>query len=119
MASDIRIDASEVLGNLHGIDGHLRAQLNVVGHVISSNMQTYAKANHPWTNRTGSAQNMLKGSFEVKENELDIAIAHGVDYGYWLEKRHDFNGKYKILEKARDSEVDNFKNMVQNINLGG
>ena len=115
MASDIRIDASEVLGNLHGIDGHLRAQLNVVGHVISSNMETYAKANHPWTNRTYSAQNKLKGEYKVTENDLDISIKHGVYYGYYLETRADFDGKYQILEKARDSEINNFKGMIRNL----
>lgn len=117
--SSIKIDASEVLGKLNGMDNVLQAQLKVVGSTISKNMEKYAKSNHPWKNRTYSAQNKLKGKYELDANSLDISVAHGVDYGYWLETRSSFNGRYQILEKARDSEVNNFKNMLQNMNLGG
>lgn len=119
MGRSIIIDASELSNNLERFDEVMQAQLKVVGDTISKKMETYAKANHPWTNRTASAQNKLKGSYKVTDNELDIMISHGVDYGYYLETRTDFNGKYQILEKARDSEVNNFKNMLRTMNLGG
>ena len=44
-----------------------------------------------------------------------MSIKHGVDYGYYLETRADFDGKYQILEKARDSEINNFKGMIRNL----
>ena len=111
----ITIDASEFNDKIKAFDKTMQAQLKVVGSTISKNMQTYAKANHPWTNRTKSAQNKLKGSYKVDDNTLDISIAHGVDYGYYLETRADFDGKYQILEKARDSEINNFKGMIRNL----
>ena len=111
----ITIDTKEFDANIKRFDDRMQAQLQVVGSTISKNMQTYAKANHPWTNRTYSAQNKLKGKYKVTENDLDISIAHGVDYGYYLETRADFDGKYKILEEARDSEIDNFKGMIRNL----
>ena len=113
--STITVDVKEVAQNLERFDQTIQAQLQVVGSTISGNMESYAKANHPWKNRSSSAQNQLKGDFKVTDNELDIFIGHGADYGYWLEKRKDFNGKYQILEKARDSEVNNFKNMLRNM----
>lgn len=113
--STITVDVKEVAQNLERFDQTIQAQLQVVGSTISGNMESYAKANHAWTNRTASAQNQLKGDYKVTDNELDISIAHGVDYGYWLETRRDFNGRYAILEKARDSEVNNFKNMLRNM----
>ena len=113
--STITVDVKEVAQNLERFDQTVQAQLQVVGSTISGNMESYAKANHAWKNRSSSAQNQLKGDFKVTDNELDIFIGHGVDYGYWLEKRKDFNGKYQILEKARDSEVNNFKNMLRNM----
>ena len=115
MASEIRLDASEFFAGIERFEAHTQAQLQVVGSTISGNMESYAKANHPWKNRSSSAQNQLKGDFKLTDNELDISIAHGVDYGYWLENRSDFNGKYQILEKARDSEINNFKNMLRTI----
>ena len=113
--STITVDVKEVAQNLKKFDQTMQAQLQVVGSTISGNMESYAKANHPWTNRTSSAQNQLKGDFKVSDNEMDIFIAHGVTYGYYLETRKDFNGKYAILEKARDSEINNFKNMLRNL----
>lgn len=111
----ITLDVSEFNDKIKAFDKTMQAQLKVVGSTISKNMETYAKANHPWTNRTYSAQNKLRGSYEVNDNTLDISIAHGVDYGYYLETRADFDGKYKILEKARDSEISNFKGMIRNL----
>ena len=113
--STITIDTSEFDSNIKRFNETMQAQLKVVGSTISKNMQTYAKANHPWTNRTKSAQNKLKGDYKVTENDLDISIKHGVYYGYYLETRADFDGKYKILEKARDSEINNFKGMIRNL----
>lgn len=113
--STLKIDAAEVLGKLKTFDQTTQAQLKVVGSTISKNMEAYARSNHPWTNRTSSAQNNLRGDFKVTDNELDIMIKHGVDYGIYLETRHDFNGKYAILEKARDSELNNFKNMLRTL----
>lgn len=115
MANTITFDVKEFNTNIKRFDDRMQAQLEVVGSTISKNMQTYAKANHPWTNRSYSAQNKLKGDYKVTENDLDISIRHGVTYGYYLETRKDFDGKYKILEEARDSEVDNFKGMIQNL----
>lgn len=111
----ITIDIKEFDTNIKRFDDRMQAQLEVVGSTISKNMQTYAKANHPWTNRSYSAQNKLKGDYKVTENDLDISIRHGVTYGYYLETRRDFDGKYQILEKARDSEISNFKGMLRNL----
>lgn len=111
----ITFDTKEFNDKIKTFNATMQAELKVVGSTISKNMQTYAKANHPWTNRTKSAQNKLKGEYKVTENDLDISIKHGVYYGYYLETRRDFNDKYKILEEARNSEVDNFRGMIQNL----
>ena len=113
--TSITLDTKEFNDKIKTFNKTMQAELKVVGSTISKNMQTYAKANHPWTNRTYSAQNKLKGEYKATENELDISIAHGVDYGYYLETRADFDGKYQILEKARDSEINNFKGMIRNL----
>lgn len=115
----IELNISEVSNNLKKLDEVAKAQLTVVAESVSKNMETYAKANHPWINRTSSAQDQLHGGYTWNNHALDITISHGVDYGYYLEKSSRFDGKYQILEKARDSEINNFKNMVKALNLGG
>ncbi len=53
------------------------------------NMQGYAQGHAPWTDRTGRARQTLKGSVEPYSNGYKIIIAHGVDYGIWLELAHE------------------------------
>lgn len=52
-------------------------------------MQAYAQQNAPWTDRSGRARQTLKGSSEKQPEKYVIKIAHGVDYGIWLEFAHE------------------------------
>ena len=52
-------------------------------------MQTYAQQKAPWTDRSGRARQTLKGSTEKQPQKRIIKIAHGVDYGLWLELAHE------------------------------
>lgn len=58
-------------------------------------MQSYAQDNAKWTDRTGAARQRLQGSTEKRANGYAIRIAHGVDYGLWLELAHE--KKYAII----------------------
>lgn len=115
MANTITFDTKEFNDKIKTFNKTMQAELKVVGSSISPRMVSLSVSLHILTNSTKSAQNKLKGKYKVTENDLDISIAHGVDYGYYLETRADFDGKYKILEEARDSEIDNFKGMIQNL----
>ena len=112
MAYSITIDGSECFQKLKQLDARTQAGLTVIGSTVAAQMEAYAKGNHRWINRTQSAENMLKGECKWEGTTLDISIKHGVDYGIWLETRIAFQGKYKILEEARDSQVESFKAMV-------
>ena len=52
-------------------------------------MQSYAQQNARWTDRSGSARGRLQGGVEKRANGYAIRIAHGVDYGIWLELAHE------------------------------
>lgn len=55
-------------------------------------LQEYMKANKKWTDRTGAAKRELKGLVSVpKEHQVQITLAHGVNYGIWLELAHEMN----------------------------
>ena len=112
MAMTVTIDGSEVISRLNQADQRVLTGLRVIGSTTAAQMEAYAKGNHRWKNRTQSAENMLKGDCKWEGTTLDISIKHGVDYGIWLETRIAFQGKYKILEEARDSQVESFKAMV-------
>lgn len=62
----------------------------------ASEVEAYMKLNRPWTDRT----NMAKATLNTKvsqpdENTIRMTLAHGVDYGIWLELAHSKN--YAII----------------------
>lgn len=115
--SDITIDAREVINNLKNIDERAKAGLNTIGETVASQMKEYAQSNHRWKDRTGSATAEITTGVKWEGDTLDISITHGVDYGIWLETRAAFEGRYKILEEARDSQVETFKSMIRTLRL--
>lgn len=69
-------------------------------------VQNYAKRNRPWTDRTGDARKRLTGTPEATKTGYRIKLAHGVDYGIWLELAHE--KRFAIIEptiKAMGPEV--------------
>lgn len=65
----------------------LRAELASV----ASQMQAFAKANHPWQNQTGDAE----ATFTVRVEGMSIVAQHGVSYGVYLEFK--FGGRDGII----------------------
>lgn len=113
---NIQVDVSQVTANMEGFMERLKAGLEVMGNTVGRNMQSYARANKPWTNRTYSARNGLDFNVGWTSNDLlDISVFHTVDYGIWLELAH--GEKYAILQEARDSQIQTFKNMIQALDL--
>lgn len=55
-------------------------------------LQNYMQKNRKWTDRTGLAAKSLRGFVSVpKEHQVRITLAHGVEYGIWLELAHEMN----------------------------
>lgn len=58
-------------------------------------MEQFAKANHPWQNRTGDAER----TFTVKKiDSFTIMASHGVYYGIFLE--YSNGGRYGIIRET-------------------
>ena len=56
----------------------------------ASEIQAKMKINRPWTDRTGMAKARLNTSVSKTETgSYRITLAHGVDYGLWLELAHE------------------------------
>lgn len=58
-------------------------------------VESYARDNAPWTDRTSNARNGLKAEPEIGRGDYAINLFHRVPYGIWLEVRH--NGRYAII----------------------
>lgn len=63
-------------------------------------METYAKHNHPWTNRTGRAEAGLHTELSKSKSgwAQTIQLSHGADvwYGYYLE--NSMGKRFAIIE---------------------
>lgn len=73
---------------------------NEIAHKNAAEMEAWAKANAPWQDRTGAARATLKATVAQTGQATEITLAHGVDYGVWLELTH--GGKNAIIAPAID-----------------
>ena len=116
---DSSFDDSEVQHNLDEFYNRFNAALEIYGQTAASYLQSEAQTNRPWTDRTNRARLGLTGSEELKPDELDIVLAHTVDYGLWLELAHEKN--YAIVEPTvqanRQKIVDGLEGMLNSIKM--
>lgn len=91
MSTELNFDTSEVERGLDTIETRLMAALDMYADTAAQKLQSEARANRPWTDRTGRARQGLMGSHEASGSEITIVLAHTVDYGIWLELAHEKN----------------------------
>ncbi|MEG0579570.1 MAG: hypothetical protein RR490_06605, partial [Niameybacter sp.] len=59
-------------------------------------LQNDARVNAKWTDRTGAARQRLTGSAGKVAKGYRLTLAHGVDYGIWLELAHE--KRFEVIE---------------------
>ncbi len=93
-------------GGLRGVDGVFanlakwRVGRVLIAHQVAQGaicpmLTQKAKANAPWTDRTGNARRSLHSKSQVSAMELVITLHHGVEYGIFLEVCNA--GRFAIL----------------------
>lgn len=83
----------------------------------AEDMEAWAKANAPWTDRTTDAREFLAATVDENGPIGTIVLAHGVPYGLWLEIAHQ--GKYAIIAPAIDYWAPIvFRDLQRMMNLG-
>lgn len=91
----IKIDAKAFIKKATNIRKDVKVGLTAYGRVAAAKMESEAKQNKPWTNRTGDAVKSIKGSSGFEGNDLVIAISGGMPYSPELELARE--KKYAIL----------------------
>lgn len=89
---------------------------NIAQHTAAE-MEAWAKANAPWTDRTGAARAGLHATVEETGQIGTIVLSHGVDYGLWLEIAN--GGRFSIIAKAIDMFGPKFMQDLQRMLSGG
>lgn len=96
-----KFDSSKMLRGIAETELKAKASLGLYADTVSKKMETHAKTNYPWTPRSGRAHQSLNSSWEWRGNKIVIALAHGVEYGIYLEFAHE--KKYAIIQKTIDN----------------
>ena len=94
MAGGIRVDTSSLDAGLDNLIAP--AVFRMYAETQAKNLEGDAKEHRPWTDRTGDARKRLNGYVTEIPNGYRINLAHGVDYGIWLELAME--KRFAILE---------------------
>ena len=81
--------------NAKMVENKVRAAIGLYADTAAKKMETEAKKNKPWENRTSNAVNSILGDFNWQGNRAVITLSGNVDYFVFLELAH--GKKYSIL----------------------
>ena len=96
MAFRLDYNESTLKKNLDKMAVKLGAVILMYSATKASELQSKMKVNRPWTDRTGIAKALLNAKVsQPSSTVVRITLAHGVDYGIWLELAHGKN--YAII----------------------
>ena len=109
--------SANVIRNMFSWAALKRAGIEATSLNTAGNMENWAKVNSPWNSgapNTGNARAGLHaGMYWESPTVLKIYIAHGMDYGVYLELAHD--RRFQILEPTINKFKDGWFNNVKRI----
>ena len=120
MAFKLDYGQSTLNKNLDKMSVKLGAMLLMYAATKASELQSKMKLNRPWTDRTNMAKTTLNAKVsQPNKDTIRITLAHGVDYGIWLELAHGKN--YAIIAPTVREEgpriISDLNNLMSKIKL--
>lgn len=98
MAKKFRLDSSNLSEGLIGAQDKADLAIRMYAEQGARQLENFAKENRRWTDRTGHARQRLNGYVGKSEKGYRIYLAHGVDYGIWLELANE--KRFSIIPQA-------------------
>lgn len=104
----------EMLQRLTTYGQNVKLAQHRVAEYFAPIVETEAKQNAPWTDRTGNARQGLHGFVEdLSASVVAITLAHGVSYGIFLELRNQ--GRYAIIMPTLEANYQPVYDMLKEI----
>ena len=94
----MKFDADDLISGLNRLKKATNLAVRVLAEQGGLKLQNFGRENRKWTDRTGHARQRLTGGCEPMEYGYRIYLAHGVDYGIWLELAHE--KRFSIIPQA-------------------
>lgn len=120
MSFKLNYNGSTLEKNIDKMSDKLGAVVLMYSATKASELQAKMKTNRPWTDRTGMAKALLSAKVsQPSPTIIRITLAHGVDYGIWLELAHEKN--YAIIAPTIREEgprvVGDLKGLMSKLKL--
>ena len=96
MSMEYVSDIKDLMKGIYMIDKKADLAVKMFAETNAKVMESDAKIQAKWTDRTGDARKRLRGYVEEMPTGYRIVLAHGVDYGLWLELAHE--KRFAIVE---------------------
>lgn len=94
--TSFKLDTSKLEKGLKSFESKALAAIEMkVSTQYVPKLRENAQLNARWENQTGEARRRLNSSYETVANGFNLVLAHGVDYGIWLELAHE--KRYAII----------------------
>lgn len=104
----------DMIRNLDIYGNKSREAVIAVAKYFERVMETAAKNNAPWTDRTGNARQTLNAFVdETSKDFVELFLAHGMEYGVYLEVR--WSGKYAVIWPTIEEHLPDIHRMLQDI----
>lgn len=98
MGNPLRMDINSLLNGLTRMESKFDIAVRMYAEQAALKLQNFARENRKWTDRTGQARQRLTGYVGKSHVGYRINLAHGVNYGLWLELANE--KKYSIIPQA-------------------
>lgn len=85
----MRFDISSMESKLMSMNERADAAVRIFAEQGAQKLRSNAQSNAKWTDRTGSARQRLNAYVSATATGYRITLAHGVEYGIWLELAHE------------------------------
>lgn len=119
MAAGFSMDISGMLRGMSEFESRSEAAMHMYAEQGALKLQNFARENRRWTDRTGQARQRLHAFVGKIPEGYRITLAHGVDYGLWLELAHEkrFSIIPQSIEYVGTFEImPGFERLVERLN---
>lgn len=92
------IDTSDMQEEMDRFEERSIQAIRMFAETGAQKLESEAKQNARWADRSGAARQRLKGSVSDIPTGYRLNLAHGVEYGIWLELAHE--KRYSIIPET-------------------